>query len=183
MAGLDRYETVTWRMVRDAARGYGLQVRGRAKAYAPPFMMLGLNLENTTSSDFNISATARYLAFDTVGSGSEWRIDGTVGSDPTLATELYRPIGPTPLFVAPYAGIGRRTFNVINDDSVIARYRQNRFPRRVERRREPRGAKRRARRRVCRAHDGVDQSGESRISGIVGQGDRGRDPLARGHSG
>jgi NTE family protein len=124
VAGLDRYETVTWRMVRDATRGYGLQVRGRPKAYAPPFMMLGLNLENTTSSDFHISATARYLAFDTVGSGSEWRIDGTVGSDPTLATELYRPIGPTPLFVAPYAGIGRRTFNVIQDDSVIARYRQ-----------------------------------------------------------
>ena len=64
------------------------------------------------------------MSFDTVGSGSEWRIDGTVGSNPTLATELYRPIGPTPLFVAPYAGIGRRTFNVINDDSVIARYRQ-----------------------------------------------------------
>ena len=41
-----------------------------------------------------------------------------------LATELYRPIGRTPLFVAPYAGIGRRTFNVIDDDAVIARYRQ-----------------------------------------------------------
>ena len=40
------------------------------------------------------------------------------------ATELYRPIGRTPLFVAPYAGIGRRTFNLIDDDAVIARYRQ-----------------------------------------------------------
>ena len=69
-------------------------------------------------------ATARYLAFDVVGSGSELRIDGTIGSDPTLATELYRPIGRTPLFVAPYAGIGRRTFNLIADDAVIARYRQ-----------------------------------------------------------
>jgi NTE family protein len=125
VAGLDRYETVTWRMVNDSARGYGLRVHGRAKSYAPPFMMLGMTLENTTSSDFNIAATARYLAFDTIGSGSEWRIDGTVGSNPTLATELYRPIGPTPLFVAPYAAIGRRTFNVISDDSVIARYRQN----------------------------------------------------------
>jgi NTE family protein len=124
VAGLDRYETVTWRMVRDGARGYGLRVSGRAKAYAPPFMMLGMNLENTTSSDFRITATARYLAFDTVGSGSEWRIDGTVGSDPGLATELYRPIGRTPLFVAPYAGVGRRTFNLINNDAVIARYRQ-----------------------------------------------------------
>jgi NTE family protein len=124
VGGLDRYETVTWRIVRDDARRYGLRVLGRAKAYAPPFMMLGMNLENTTSSDFRITATARYLAFDTLGSGSEWRVDGTVGSDPALATELYRPVGPTPLFVAPYAGVGRRSFNVIKNDAVVARYRQ-----------------------------------------------------------
>ena len=87
-------------------------------------MMLGVNLENTTSSDFRITATARYLAFDTVGSGSELRVDGTVGSDPSLAIELYRPIGRTPLFVAPYAGAGAQTFNLIDNDAVIARYRQ-----------------------------------------------------------
>jgi NTE family protein len=126
VAGLDRYETVTWRMMRDSARGYGLRVRGRAKTYAPPFLMLGINLENTTSSDFHITATGRYLAYDVFGSGSEWRLDGTIGSDPTLATEFYRPIGKTVLFVAPYAGAGSATFNVIDNDAVIARYRQNR---------------------------------------------------------
>ena len=124
VAGLDRYETVTWRMMHDDARGYGLRVQGRVKPYAPPFMMLGVNLENTTSSDFRITATARYLAFDVVGSGSEVRLDGTIGSDPSVAMELYRPIGPTPLFVAPYAGVGTLTFNLIDDDAVIARYGQ-----------------------------------------------------------
>ena len=64
VAGLDRYESVTWRMTRDAGGRYGLSVHGRAKAYAPPFLMLGMNLENTTSSDFRITTTARYLAFD-----------------------------------------------------------------------------------------------------------------------
>ena len=59
VAGLDRYETVTWRMIRDVERGYGLRVHGRTKRYAPPFMMLGINLENTTSSDFRITTTAR----------------------------------------------------------------------------------------------------------------------------
>ena len=108
MAGLDRYQTVTWRLMHDAARGFGLRVQGRVKPYAPPFMMLGVNLENTTSSDFRMTATARYLAFDVVGSGSELRIDGTIGSDPSVAIELYRPIGSTPLFVAPYAGVGTR---------------------------------------------------------------------------
>src|SRR5690606_7954840 len=108
----------------DPARRVGLQVRGRIKPYAPPFLMLGVNLENTTSSDFRITTTARYLAFDIVGSGSELRLDGTVGSNPSLALELYRPIASTPLFIAPYAGVRTTTFNLIDDDAVIARYGQ-----------------------------------------------------------
>ena len=87
-------------------------------------MMLGVNLENTTASDFRVTATARYLGFDIVGSGSELRVDGTIGSDPSIAFELYRPIGPTPLFIAPYAGVGTETFNLIENDAVIARYKQ-----------------------------------------------------------
>ena len=123
MTSLDRYQTVNWQPMRDG-RGFGLLVRGRVKPYAPPFMMLGVNLENTTSSDFRITATARYLAFDVIGSGSELRLDGTVGSDPSLAAELYRPIRATPLFLAPYAGVGKLTFNLIEDDSIVARYSQ-----------------------------------------------------------
>jgi len=123
VAGLDRYETVTWQLIKEA-RGVGLRIRGRVKTYAPPFMMLGLNLENTTSTDFRTTATARYLTFDTVGSGSELRIDGTAGSEPSVALELYRPFGTSLLFVAPYAGAGRRTFNFIDHDEVVARYTQ-----------------------------------------------------------
>jgi NTE family protein len=124
VTGLDRYQTVTWRLMRDSTRGVGLRVVGRVKPYAPPFMMLGVNLENTTSSDFRTAVSARYLTFDVLGSGSELRVDGTVGSDPSLAFELYRPIGSTPLFVAPYAGAGRKTFNFIKRDAVVARYTQ-----------------------------------------------------------
>jgi NTE family protein len=124
VSGLDRYQTVSWRMTRDAARGYGLLVTGRVKPYAPPFMMLGVNLENTTSTDFSITATARYLAFDVVGSGSELRLDATIGSNPSAAIELYRPIRQTPLFVAPYAGVVTSTLNFIDSDAVVARYGQ-----------------------------------------------------------
>jgi NTE family protein len=124
VSGLDRYETVTWKLIRDDARGIGLRVRGRLKTHAPPFLMLGLNLENTTSSDFRITTTARYLTFDIVGSGSELRVDGTIGSDPGAAIELYRPLGSSLFFVAPYAGIGRVTFNLIQDEAVVARYGQ-----------------------------------------------------------
>jgi NTE family protein len=124
IAGLDRYQSVTWRMTRDPARGVGLRLHGRVKPYGPPFMMLGLILDNTTSNDFRISASARYLAFDLLGSGSEFRIDGTIGSDASAAAELYWPIASTPLFVAPYAGVTTTTFDVIQQDAVIARYQQ-----------------------------------------------------------
>ena len=183
MAGLDRYETVTWRMTRDGARGYGLRVRGRAKTYAPPFMMLGINLENTTSSDFRITATARYLAFDVVGSGSELRLDGTIGSDPTFAVELYRPIGPTPLFVAPYAGVGTRDFQ---------RHRRRRGDCAVSPDRARVGLNvgvnlgARSDVRVG-AYVGrttaLDHSGGPRVSGTARQGDRRRDRVAPGHAG
>ena len=174
---------MTWRLVSDPARGIGLRVTGRPKSYAPPFLMLGLNLENTTSSDFHITATGRYLAFDVIGSGSELRIDGTIGSDPTAAAELYRPIGPTPLFVAPYAGIGRQTFNVIQDDAVIARYRQT-----ISRLGLNVGVNLGARSDLrvgayVGRFDVVSQGRRPGISGAQGQGDGRRDDLAHGHPG
>ncbi len=86
----------------------GLQVQALPKAYGPPFLMLGLNLENTTSDSFRIALTARYLGYDVVGSGSELRVDGTFGSDPSIAAELYRPFGASPVFVAPVRG-GRQS--------------------------------------------------------------------------
>ncbi len=126
LTGLDRYETITWRLTREADGTSGLLVRGRPKPYAPPFMMLGLNLENTTSSDFRITATARYLSFDVLGSGAELRLDGTLGSNPRVAMEWYRPLGATPLFIAPYAAVGTSTLNLIRDDAIVARYGQTR---------------------------------------------------------
>jgi NTE family protein len=124
LSGLDRYETITWWPATNEAGETGLVVTGRAKSYAPPFMMLGLNLENTTSANFRISATARYLAFGVLTSGSELRIDGTLGSDPAIWSEFYQPIGSTALFVAPYAGAFTSTFNVVDDDNLVAQYDQ-----------------------------------------------------------
>ena len=98
-AGLDRYETVGWQL--DEVEGRpGLRVEARPKTYAPPFLMLGISLQNTTTDDFAFQLAARYLTFDVAGSGSELRVDGAVGAQPNVGAELYRPIGRTPLFVA-----------------------------------------------------------------------------------
>ena len=123
LSGLDRYESITWRFSADGTGATGLAINAVDKRYAPPFLMLGVNLENTTSDQFQLSLTGRYLRFDVLGSGSELRLDATVGADPGVAAALYRPIWRA-LFVVPYAGVSNRTFNVISDDAITARYSQ-----------------------------------------------------------
>jgi NTE family protein len=125
LGGLGRYESLTWEIVeRNGAQG--LLVRALPKSYAPPFLFLGVSLEDTTSNSFRFGLSGRYLAFDVAGSGSELRIDAAVGSDPSAAVALYRPIGSTPLFVEPLAGIASRTFDVIEEHTVLATYHQTR---------------------------------------------------------
>jgi NTE family protein len=88
--------------------------------------MLGVTLENTTTDEFAFQVAGRYLAFDSVGSGSELRIDAAVGAEPQIAAELFRPLGKSPLFVAVAARAERQTFNFIQDNAVIASYNETR---------------------------------------------------------
>ena len=124
LSGLDRYETVGWRLESNPAGEVGLLIRARQKPNAPPFLMLGFTLENTTSDSFGVSLSARYLSFDFPFSGAELRVDGTIGSDPFFGTEWYQPLGKSPLFVAPYGGVTKQTYNFVEDESVVARYDQ-----------------------------------------------------------
>lgn len=125
MGGLDRYETLSWQLVpRDGQ--YGIVVTANPKSYGPPFVMLGISLENTTGNEFRFGLGGRYLAFDTIGSGSELRIDANIGSDPSLALALYKPIWTSRLFVEPFAGVGSETFSVIQDGHTAATYQRTR---------------------------------------------------------
>jgi NTE family protein len=122
LIGLDRYQAINWRLVRDQAGATGLLIVGRPKPYAPPFLMLGLNLENTTSSDFQITLAARYLTYGLLTSGSELRLDGTLGSNPAAAIAFYQPLAASPFFVAPSARIFTDTERSLVDDQIVARY-------------------------------------------------------------
>lgn len=121
LSGLDRYQSIDWRLTNDAGRT-GLLVQARPKMYAPPFLMLGLNIENTTSENFRVQLAARYLTFDVAGSGSELRVDGGLGADPSVAAALYVPVRGTSMFVRPAAGVNRRTLSIVRDDAVVAEY-------------------------------------------------------------
>jgi NTE family protein len=74
--------------------------RARSRRHAPPFLMLGIGLENTTTGEFSFELAGRYLTFDAVGSGSELRVDAAAGSTPSAAVELLKPIGTSKLFGA-----------------------------------------------------------------------------------
>jgi NTE family protein len=123
LSGLDRYQSITWSYGADATGAVGLTVRAIEKGYAPPFLMLGVNLENTTSDQFQLSITGRYLRFDVLGSGSELRLDAVVGADPGVGAALYRPLWRS-VFAAPFAGVANRTLNLIEDEAIVARYSQ-----------------------------------------------------------
>ncbi|MCU0250127.1 MAG: patatin-like phospholipase family protein [Vicinamibacterales bacterium] len=122
LQGLDRYEVVAWRFSRRDDGEVALVIRGRENPHAPPFLMLGLNLQNTTSDSFGVSVSARFLSFDVPFSGSELRLDGTVGSNPAIGAEWYQPLGRAPLFIAPFAGVGKSAYNLVEEDAVVARY-------------------------------------------------------------
>jgi NTE family protein len=126
LSGLDRYQGVAWGIIGPPGEE-SLLVRAREKPYAPPFMMLGVSLENLTSNDFRAQLAARYLAFDLFGSGSETRIEGVIGSDPSFRFSLYRPLTRTRLFARPYAGTEKNTIPFIQDDVVVAEYTQRRL--------------------------------------------------------
>ncbi|HET7217783.1 MAG TPA: patatin-like phospholipase family protein [Vicinamibacterales bacterium] len=125
LGGFDRYQSLTWEIVEDGGTS-GLRVSAQPKTYGPPFMMIGISLENTTSNDFRFGLSGRYLMFDVLGSGSELRIDGAVGSDPSAGIALYRPIWSSPFFVEAAAGIETRRLNVITDDEITAAYKYTR---------------------------------------------------------
>ena len=126
LSGLDRYQAIGWRLVQEG-RGTGLEIRAQPKVYAPPFLMLGLSIENTTSENFRVQLAARYLTFDVLGSGSELRVDGALGADPNLGASLYRPIVGTRVFARAIGGGTMRTFNFVSGDTIVAEYRERRL--------------------------------------------------------
>jgi NTE family protein len=126
LSGLDRYQAIDWQITEGAQRT-GLVIRAREKAYAPPYLMLGLNVENTTSENFRVQLAGRYLTFDPLGSGSELRVDAGIGADPNLGASLYKPLGDTAMFARGIAAVTARTFNFVSDGSVFAEYRERRI--------------------------------------------------------
>lgn len=118
---LDRYETLSWELATENGER-GLLVRASPKANGPPFLSLGVALENTTSNEFRFGVGARLLFFDVGGSGTELRVDMQLGSEPGLSTAWHRPIATTRFFVEPYAAARTDRVSIIEDGRITGEY-------------------------------------------------------------
>lgn len=121
LSGLDRYMALNWQIVGDTERP-GLLVRAREKPYGPPFFMLGVTVDNTTSNDFRVQVAGRYLALDAGAPGAELRIDGVIGSDPSFAASWHRWLGTSHFFFRPTAAVEKVTTDFVVDDQIVAVY-------------------------------------------------------------
>ena len=93
----------------------------RQKTYGPPFLMLGLDLNNIDSSNFAVNMSARVLHYGLLGVGSETRLDFVIGTNQRVAAEVVKPLGSTPFFVAPRLYFDRRGRNLYMDDVLRRR--------------------------------------------------------------
>ena len=128
LSGMDRYLSVAWELRRSNGAAV-LVVRARPRNTAPPILMTTVNAENRTSDDFLFQIGARMLAYDVAGAGNELRVDGVVGTDPSVGAELVHPFassGSTTLFLAGAAAWESRRFDITHDDAIVAQYRERR---------------------------------------------------------
>jgi NTE family protein len=102
VTGTDRYEYLTYRPVMQDGK-LGLAINARQKEYGPPFLQISPELNNVDSSSFAVNLAGRVTAYDWVGVGSEVRIDGVLGTRQGIGFEVWRPLGSSPIFVAPRA--------------------------------------------------------------------------------
>jgi NTE family protein len=100
----------------------GLCVDFRDKSYAPPLVKFALDLNNE-EKDLNLALGTRITLMDVTGSGSEWRLDASLGSTLRMGTELSQPLGGRGAmrrgaFVAPRAFYERTSENYYLDQKL-----------------------------------------------------------------
>lgn len=121
LGGTGLYESLVWQVVERGGEA-GLLLEATPKSYGPPFLFIGVSLEDATSNTFRFGLGGRYLAFDVAGRQSELRLDATIGSDAFAGASLYRPFGRTPFFVEPGAQVGTETVRVADEGQTLATY-------------------------------------------------------------
>ena len=112
--GLDRYEAVDYRLVRDDG-ALGLEIDMRRKSWGPNFLRLGVGIEQDFDGGATANVGARVLMTDLNRYDAEWLTDVQLGEEPRFFTEFFQPLSLTSdLFVAPSLRYELETLQVVD---------------------------------------------------------------------
>ena len=123
--GNGRFDSLDYTWVRKNQRD-GLLVRAHEKTHGPPFLDLGLVINNSASDDTEVDLLGRVTLYDVGRVNAEWRTDFSLGSRFLIATEYFRPIGETNFFLAPNASYDNQEQNLFEAGEKVAVYKQKR---------------------------------------------------------
>jgi NTE family protein len=120
--GLDSYESVDYRLVRDDG-ALGLEIDMRRKSWGPNFLRLGAGIQQEWDGGATASVGARVLMTDLNRYDAEWLTDVQLGEDTRFFTEFFQPLSLTSdFFVAPSFLYELESLQVVEDGRRIARY-------------------------------------------------------------
>jgi NTE family protein len=101
----------------------GLLIRAQEKPYGPPFLDIGLLVNNSSTDDTEVNLLGRLTVHDFGRPSAEWRTDFSLGSRLLLGTEYFRPLGGR-FFAAPYASYDNTQQNIFARGGKVAEYQQ-----------------------------------------------------------
>ena len=121
--GTGRFETLNYGWIRENEKT-GLLIQAQEKSYAPPFLDLGLLINNTATDDAQVNLLARLTFQDLGRANTEWRTDLSLGSRILIGTEYFHPLGASRFFIAPAASYDNLQQNIFAGGDKIAEYKQ-----------------------------------------------------------
>lgn len=123
LSGVGRYSRLGYRMI-DKDDQQGLLVVADEKQYGPPIVRPLLVLDGAEYNRVQFLIGARITFLDVGGFGSEWRNDVTLGSEHSIRSEFYHPLGDKlRWFVAPQGFASSSLNDFYNHSTLIAEYR------------------------------------------------------------
>jgi NTE family protein len=120
--GTGDFEHVNYRYLDESGKRV-LAVDAVEKSWGPDYLHFGLGLSSDFKGDafYNLLATYRQTWINSLG--AEWRTDVQFGRTGMLYTEFYQPLNPEGwFFVAPYAGVARRSTYIYQGYERLASY-------------------------------------------------------------
>lgn len=122
LAGLGRWDTVSYRILNDPNGRQTLLVKAHEKSHGPPFLNTAILIDGANAQTARFGIGGRLTFLDVFNPGSEWRTDFFIGFRDTLATEYFHRIRSSKLFVAPRGFIEKYDLDIYENNNRVAQF-------------------------------------------------------------